>query len=90
MWNDVVLADSDDVVVVEGNTYFPPDAVRWPYLERTDHHTVCPWKGRATFFAVRAGGGLLENGAWQYPEPTRAGAQIRDRVAFDRAVALED
>ncbi|HLS77289.1 MAG TPA: DUF427 domain-containing protein [Nocardia sp.] len=85
-WNGVVLAESDDTVVVEGNHYFPASAVRSEYLTPTDTHTVCPWKGTASYYTVRVNGSENPDAAWYYPEPKEAAAQIENHVAFWRGV----
>ena len=89
IWNGEVIADSDDTVVVEGNHYFPREAVAEANLEPSAHTSVCPWKGTASYLSVRAGGELNENAAWYYPEPKDAAAEIKDRVAFWKGVTVE-
>lgn len=85
-WNGVVLAESDDTVVVEGNHYFPAAALRSEYLTPTETHSVCPWKGTASYYTVRVDGSENPDAAWYYPEPKEAAAQIKDHVAFWRGV----
>jgi len=89
IWNDTVLAESDDTVVVEGNHYFPPDSVRREHVVASDKNTVCPWKGTASYYTVEAGGERNADAAWYYPEPKDAAAEIRDHVAFWRGVTVE-
>ena len=89
VWNGVVLAESDDTVVVEGNHYFPPDAISWEYLESSERRSVCPWKGRASYFDIVVDGERNRAAAWHYPSPTPAAAQIEDRVAFWGGVRVE-
>lgn len=88
-WNDAVIAKSDDTVVVEGNHYFPRDAVPDEYLEPSDTHTVCPWKGTASYYDVVVDGERNADAAWYYAEPSPAAEQIRDRIAFWRGVTVE-
>ena len=87
-WNGETLAASEDVVVVEGNRYFPRDAVDDAYLEPSDHTSECPWKGTATYFHVVAGGKRNENAAWTYEEPKPAAQEIAGRIAFWRGVEV--
>ncbi len=87
-WNGNILAQSDDTVVVEGNHYFPLDAVNDGVLSRSDHTSVCSWKGTANYYDVVAGGDRNENAAFEYQEPKGAAAQIRGRVAFWRGVVV--
>lgn len=90
MWNGAVLAESDDTVVVEGNHYFPPSAVVDEYFEPSETHTVCPWKGVASYRSVVVDGQRNEDAAWFYPEPKDAAQEIEDRVAFWRGVEVTE
>jgi uncharacterized protein (DUF427 family) len=89
IWNGVVLAESDETVVVEGNHYFPPDAVNREYLRESSRHTTCPWKGQASYYDVVVDGRVNRDAAWYYPTPKPAAAQIKDYVAFWRGVRVE-
>lgn len=89
-WNGTVLAESDDTVVVEGNHYFPVADVRAELLEPTDTHTVCPWKGTASYSSVVVDGSRNEDAAWYYPEPKDAAKEIAGRVAFWRGVEVTE
>jgi uncharacterized protein (DUF427 family) len=88
VWNDTVLAESDETVVVEGNHYFPPESVRWDHFEKADGTTICPWKGTASYYDVVVDGSRNDGGAWYYPEPKDAAAEIKDRVAFWKGVQV--
>ena len=88
MWNGKVVAESDQTIVVEGNHYFPPDSLHREFFQPSDRHTVCPWKGQASYYDVAVDGKVSEGGAWYYPEPKQAAAQIRDYVAFWRGVTV--
>jgi len=88
IWSDTVIAESDDTVVVEGNHYFPAAALKRPYFRRSEHHTVCPWKGRAHYYDVVVDGQVNRNAAWYYPEPSPEAKQIKDRVAFWHGVRV--
>ncbi|MDQ2938572.1 MAG: DUF427 domain-containing protein [Acidobacteriota bacterium] len=89
-WNDAVLADSDDTVVVEGNHYFPRDSVNKEYFEQSASHTTCPWKGEASYYSVVVDGETNKDAAWYYPDPKAAAAEIKDRIAFWRGVKVAD
>ena len=89
IWNGAVLAESDRTVVVEGNHYFPPDAIDRQYFRDSAHHTECAWKGTASYYSVEVDGKVNENAAWYYPEPKPAAAEIKDRIAFWRGVRVE-
>ena len=87
-FNGMVIAESDDTVVVEGNHYFPPDAVNSGYLEPSDDHTTCSWKGLASYHDVVVGGSRVADAAWYYSDPKDAAKEIKDRVAFWKGVVV--
>lgn len=87
--NGIVVAESDATVVVEGNHYFPPDSVRWEYFTETATHTVCHWKGTASYYTVAVAGESSVDAAWTYPTPSAAAAEIANHVAFWRGVTVE-
>lgn len=87
-WNGTTIAESDDTVVVEGNHYFPRDAINNEYFQDSNTHTICPWKGEASYFNVVVNGEVNKDAAWYYPDPKEAAAEIKDRVAFWRGVKV--
>lgn len=89
-WNGAVIAESDDTVVVEGNHYFPASSVRTDLLEDSDTHTVCGWKGTASYKTIVAGGERNPDAAWFYPEPFEAASNIAGRFAFWRGVVVDE
>ena len=89
IWNGTVIAQSDDTVVVEGNHYFPADAVDQSLLRPSGTHTVCPWKGTASYSTLEVDGATNVDAAWYYPQPKDAAAQVGDRVAFWKGVTVE-
>ena len=88
-WNGAVLAESDQTVVVEGNHYFPPGAVHSDFLRPSDTHTVCGWKGTASYYDVEVNGQRNPDAAWFYPDPKPAAAEIKDHIAFWKGVRVE-
>jgi uncharacterized protein (DUF427 family) len=88
-WNGTVLAESDDVQIVEGNVYFPPDSLKEEYLKKSDTHSTCPWKGLANYYHIEVGGETNRDAAWYYPEPKDAAKHIKDHVAFWKGVKVE-
>jgi uncharacterized protein (DUF427 family) len=88
-WKGAVLAESEDTVVVEGNHYFPAEAVNKEFFRESPKHTTCPWKGEASYYDVLVGGEVNRDAAWYYPEPKEAADNIRGRVAFWRGVTVE-
>ncbi len=89
IWNGAVIAESDETVIVEGNHYFPPTAVKQEYLRESATHTVCPWKGTASYYDVVVEGNVNKDAAWYYPEPKEAAKQIAGYIAFWRGVRVE-
>ncbi|MGY1726820.1 DUF427 domain-containing protein [Geodermatophilus sp. SYSU D01062] len=87
-WNGTVIAESDDIVTVEGNAYFPRESVRADVLRPSSTHTTCPWKGRASYFSLEVDGQTNPDAAWYYPEPRDAAREITGRVAFWRGVEV--
>lgn len=88
-WNGVVIAESDRTRIVEGNHYFPPDAVRPEHVAPSATHTVCGWKGTASYYDVVVGGERNADAAWYYPDPEPAAREIAGYVAFWRGVRVE-
>jgi len=89
IWNNQVIAESNDTVIVEGNHYFPADAVKKELLKPSDTHTTCPWKGLASYYSLTVDGKTNEDSAWFYSEPKEAAKEIKDYIAFGRGVILE-
>ena len=88
-WNGAVIAESDRCIVVEGNHYFPPDAVARQYVRDSTTHTLCSWKGTASYYDVVVAGETNADAAWYYPQPMEAAKQIANYVAFWRGVSVE-
>lgn len=90
IWNGQVIAESDQTVVVEGNHYFPADAVDPAVLRPSQTTSVCPWKGTASYYSLEVGGQVNPDAAWYYPSPKPAAEQITGRLAFWRGVTVTD
>jgi uncharacterized protein (DUF427 family) len=88
-WNGALLAASDATIIVEGNHYFPPDSVKREHLRDSVTHTVCPWKGLASYYDVVVGDAVNRDAAWYYPAPKDAAKQIEGYVAFWKGVTVE-
>lgn len=88
VWNDQVIADSDDTVVVEGNHYFPIESIRQEFLHESRKTSACFWKGTANYYDIRVNGQTNPDAAWYYIEPKEAAENIRGRVAFWRGVEV--
>jgi uncharacterized protein (DUF427 family) len=89
VWNGAKLAESDEVIMVEGNFYFPPESIDRRYFRETGLRTLCPWKGIARYYTIEVGGERNKNAAWYYPRPFPWIRKIRDHVAFWGGVAIE-
>jgi uncharacterized protein (DUF427 family) len=89
IWNSTVIAESDDTVVVEGNHYFPKESINNEFFKTSDHISVCPWKGNASYFTLQVDGKTNENAAWTYHEPKKAAKEIKDHMAFWKGVTIE-
>ena len=90
IWNNQVIAESDNTVVVENNHYFPKESVKADLLLSTDTHTTCPWKGLASYYTLVVDGKENRDAAWYYPEPKEAAANIKDHIAFWKGVQITD
>lgn len=90
IWNGAVLAESDRTVAVEGNAYFPPEAIRREFFRPSDTHTHCGWKGDASYYDIVVNGETNRDAAWYYPEPYEAADNIRNHVAFWRGVEVTE
>jgi len=90
IYNDQVIAESDNTVVVEGNHYFPPDSVKKEFLTISNTHTACPWKGVASYYHVVVNGKKAEDAAWYYPNPKTLAESIKGYVAFWHSVKVTD
>jgi uncharacterized protein (DUF427 family) len=89
IWNGVVIAESDDTVVVEGNHYFPLNSVNPDTVEPSSTHTTCAWKGEASYYTLRANGQENVDAAWFYPEPLPGAEAVSERIAFWRGVEVQ-
>ena len=88
IWNGQVIAESDETIVVEGNHYFPADAVKKEYFNASDTHTVCPWKGTASYYSLNVDGQVNEDAAWYYPQAKPMASKIENYVAFWKGVEV--
>ena len=90
VWNGTVVAESNDTVVVEGNHYFPAAALKQEYLLPSNTHTMCDWKGEASYHTLFVDGNANPDAVWFYPDPKEAAAEIKDRVAFWHGVRVSE
>ncbi|MFZ2089444.1 MAG: DUF427 domain-containing protein [Desulfobaccales bacterium] len=88
MWRNVILAESNDTVVVEGNHYFPPDSINRQHFKQSETHTTCPWKGLASYYHIDVDGEINKDAAWYYPDPKDAAKNIKNYIAFWKGVEV--
>lgn len=88
IWNNTVLAESDDIVSVEGNPYFPMDSIKKEYFKESDSQTLCLWKGKASYFSVTVNGKTNSDCAWYYPKPSFLAKKIKGRISFWNGVEI--
>ena len=89
-WNNEIIAESNDTVVVENNHYFPKNSVKPEYLKPSDTHTICPWKGEASYYTLNVDGQENKDAAWYYPHPKDAAKNITDYIAFWKGVKVTE
>jgi len=88
IWNNTILAESDDTVVIENNHYFPHDAINKNYFKPSKTNTVCPWKGTASYYTIEVNGKENKDAAWYYPDVSELAKGIKNRVAFWKGVEI--
>lgn len=89
IWNGAVVAESDNCEIVEGNYYFPPDTIKAEYFQPSNTHTICSWKGEASYYTLRIDGQDNKDAAWYYPDPKPKAQNIKGYIAFWRGVKVE-
>jgi uncharacterized protein (DUF427 family) len=88
LWNNQVIAESDQTIIIENNHYFPAESVKKEYFKPTDTHTTCPWKGLASYYTLEVNGEQNRDAAWYYPDPKPAAVEIKNYVAFWKGVKV--
>ncbi|CAO5005848.1 DUF427 domain-containing protein [Microcystis aeruginosa] len=89
IWKGAVVAESDNCEIVEGNYYFPPDTIKAEYFQPSNTHTICSWKGEASYYTLRVNGQDNKDAAWYYPNPKPKAQNIKGYIAFWRGVQVE-
>ena len=97
IWNNEIIAEApkEDLIRIEGNWYFPPKTIEWQFFDESDHHTICPWKGEASYYNVTVNGDSNQEAAWYYPElkdgsVERVGKDFANYVAFWHGVEVKE
>ena len=89
IWNNTVIAESDDTVLVEGNYYFPESSLKREFIAFSNHKSSCAWKGQASYYSLLVNGELNTNAVWYYPDPKPEADMVRGRVAFWNGVKVQ-
>ena len=87
-WNNIVIAESEDTVLADGNHYFPESALKKEYVTFSNHKTSCPWKGQASYYSLLINGEMLTDAVWYYPDPKPEAELVRGRVSFGNAITV--
>jgi uncharacterized protein (DUF427 family) len=88
-WKGQKIASTDSAIAVEGNAYFPPEAVDMRFLKPSARTSVCPWKGTAGYYDVVVNGETNADAAWVYAAPKQAAAPIANYIAFWKGVEVK-
>lgn len=88
IWNDTVIAESDDTIIIEGNHYFPEDSIKKEFYKKSDTSTHCHWKGDASYYHLEVAGKTNEDAAWYYADPSKLAENIKNYVAFWKGVEV--
>ena len=88
IWNNEVIAESDQTIILENNHYFPVESIKDNYFKPSDTHTFCPWKGKASYYTLEVDGKENKDAAWYYPQPSEAASHIKGYVAFWKGVEV--
>ncbi len=89
-WNNTVIAESDNTIIIEGNHYFPSESINCQYFEESTHTTICGWKGLANYYSLNVNGQENINAAWVYKTPKDAASEIKGYVAFWKGVTVAE
>ena len=90
LWNDTIIAESNNTVVIEGNHYFPHDSIKKEYFKESQLHSTCPWKGEASYYSLEVDGKINQDAAWFYPEVSELAKDIKNHVAFWRGITITE
>ena len=88
IWNNKIIAESNDTIVIENNHYFPRESVNKDYLKESDFHTTCHWKGEASYYSLEVDRKINKDAAWYYPKPSEKAIAIKNYIAFWKRVEI--
>ncbi len=89
IWNNTVIAESDETVVIENNHYFPVESTKKEFFKESNTHSTCPWKGVASYYSLEVEGKENPDAAWYYPEVSELAKSIKGMIAFWKGVTVE-
>jgi len=90
IWNNTIIAESSDTIVIENNHYFPAESIKKEYFSETNTHTTCPWKGVASYYSLNVDGKENPDAAWYYPKVSNLAKSIEGRIAFWKGVQITE
>lgn len=90
IWNGQVIAESKKTIAFDGNYYFPPDTIYTEYFNTSDYHSLCPWKGKASYYTITVSGQSNINAAWFYPSPKADAKNIKNYIAFWKGIEITE
>ena len=88
IWNNEIIAESNDTIVIENNHYFPENSIQKKYFKASNTHSSCPWKGKASYFSIEVNKKTNEDAAWFYPNPFKDASEIKNHIAFWKGVQI--
>ena len=88
IWNNEIIAESNDTIVIENNHYFPENSIQKKYFKESNTHSSCPWKGKASYFSIEVNQKTNKDAAWFYPNPFEAASEIKNHIAFWKGVQI--
>ncbi|GEQ85467.1 hypothetical protein ULMS_09750 [Patiriisocius marinistellae] len=90
IWNNQILAESNDTIIIENNHYFPKNSIKEEYFKESNKSTHCPWKGDASYYSIYVDGESNIDAAWYYPKTSHAAKPIEGYVAFWKGVEISE
>jgi uncharacterized protein (DUF427 family) len=90
VWNDKIIAESEETILVEGNHYFPPSSINRDFFNMSETTTICGWKGKASYYTLSVNGQINMDAAWYYPSPKETAKNISNYIAFWKDVEIRE
>ncbi len=90
IFNNQIIAESNNTIELEGNNYFPPESLNKQYFKESTYESTCPWKGEASYYTIDVNGEIRDEAGWYYKNPSEAAKQIKNHVAFWKGVRITE